>query len=62
MVRISLFHGDVIYAWLCAVICTYALAGARGVSVCHRAFVCALVLSMWFVAWDTLVAFCGVVS
>jgi hypothetical protein len=30
-----------------------ALAGARGVSVCHRAFVRALVLSMWFVAWDT---------
>ena len=28
------------------VICTYALAGARGVSVCHRAFVRALVLSI----------------
>ena len=46
MVRISSFHGDVIFAWLCVVICTYALAGARGVSVCHRAFVRALVLSI----------------
>ena len=39
MVRISPFYGDVIFAWLCVVICTYAFARARA----RVEYLCAIV-------------------
>ena len=62
MVRTSLFHGDVICARLYAVICTYALAGARGECLCAivRLYVllCSVCGSLPGTLWSRFVESC----